>query len=231
RRPLVALKAGMSLDGRIGTGTGLDRGITGAVSAEFGQRLRLEMDAILVGVNTILADNPRLTYRGASPRRRPLCRVILDSRLRTPPTARVLQGAPDVPLLVFCAAEARAARRLRLEGQGAEVVAVPRRGTGLSLRRVLAELGKRSLLGVLVEGGGEVHWRFVRERLADKFYFLIAPIILGGRKSIPCVGGTGYARIARAPRWAVTGNRKLGEDLLVEAYPRVSRSILSPWRS
>jgi len=71
----------------------------------------------------------------------------------------------------------------------------------------------------------------VRERLADKFYFLIAPIILGGRKSIPCVGGMGYARIVRAPRWAITSNRKLGEDLLVEAYPRFSRSILSPWRS
>jgi diaminohydroxyphosphoribosylaminopyrimidine deaminase/5-amino-6-(5-phosphoribosylamino)uracil reductase len=228
-RPLVVAKAAMSLDGRIATAAGLDRKLTGGEADSFVQELRLQMDAILVGIGTILADDPELTYRGELSRRRPLCRVILDTRLRTPPTARVLRNAPAVPALVFCGPHPARARRAVLEERGAEVICVPRGVHGLNLHRVMKELGRRDLLGVLVEGGSEVHWSFASRRLVDKFVFLLAPTVLGGRGSVPCVGGVGYRRISAAPKFEITRTLLLGKDLLLEAYPSYSRSILSPW--
>jgi len=230
-RPLVVSKAAMSLDGRIGTATRKDRKISCDAAQEFGQLLRLRSDAILVGSGTVLADNPKLTYRGRLPKARPLIRVVLDGRLRTPPAARVFEGAPELPVIIFCAEDADRRRRGRLEKRGAEVLPVPRREGGLSLQHVLDELGRRSILGVLVEGGSTVHWSFFAQRLVDKLYLLIAPMILGGRRSVPCVGGRGYARISRAPRLEMTGVFRLGSDLILEAYPGYSRSIVSPWRS
>jgi diaminohydroxyphosphoribosylaminopyrimidine deaminase/5-amino-6-(5-phosphoribosylamino)uracil reductase len=230
-RPLVVSKVGMSLDGRIATASRRDRRITGPAAGDFTQGLRHQLDAVLVGIGTVLADDPQLTYRGNRRRARPLLRVVLDSHLRTPPAARVLRGAPEVPTLVFCSPDAAPARRRALEKRGAEIIAISRLQAGLSLSRALDELGSRKILGVLVEGGSEVHWSFVSSRRVDKFYFLIAPVILGGRKALPGVGGRGYNRIARAPRFEITRCFRSGVDLIVEAYPSYSRSIVSPWRS
>lgn len=228
-RPLVVAKAALSLDGRISAGARADAHISCDEALAFGQSLRLQLDAILVGVGTVLADDPELTYRGGQPKARPLHRAILDSRLRTPPTARLLRGAPATPVLVFCGPDAPGSRRRALEKLGAEVIPVPSRAGGLSLRRVLRELGARDLLGVLVEGGSRVHGSFVAQRLIDKFYFLYAPIVLGGAQALPAVGGPGCRRISAAPRFRIARVFRLGEDLALEAYPGYSRSILSPW--
>ena len=103
-RPLVVSKAGMSLDGRIATRHRVDKWITSEQGREFGQGLRFELDAILVGSGTVLADDPELTYRGSKKKGRPMCRVVLDGRLRMPKTARILQNTPQHPLLIFCSA-------------------------------------------------------------------------------------------------------------------------------
>ena len=223
-------KAGMSFDGRIATGHGAGGWITSERGREFGQRLRHELDAILVGSGTVIADDPELTYRGSRKKGRPLCRVVLDGRLRTPPTARVIQNTSQHPVLIFCSEDAASARRRELEARGVELMPVPGTGAGLDLHRVLQELGRRKMLGLLVEGGSAVHWSFLSEKLVDKFYFVIAPLVLGGTKSVPSVGGEGYDDVADAPRFRV--RRTLGEklDLVLEAYPSYSRSIISPWR-
>lgn len=228
-RPLVVAKAAMSLDGRIGTSSRADRRISSEAAVQFGQSLRLQLDAILVGIRTVLADDPLLTYRGTRRKARPLHRVVLDSRLRTPPTAQVLRGAPEVPVLIFCGPDGPRTRRRILERLGAEIIPVPTSCSGLSLKRVLKELGQRDLLGVLVEGGSEVHWSFVVGKLLDKFYFLVAPLVLGGRESVPAVGGDGYRKISQAPRFQITRTFRLAGDLALETYPPCSRSILSPW--
>jgi diaminohydroxyphosphoribosylaminopyrimidine deaminase/5-amino-6-(5-phosphoribosylamino)uracil reductase len=227
--PLVVSKAGMSLDGKIGTGQREGRWITSAESREFGQGLRLCADALLVGIGTILSDDPELTYRAGTPRSRSLIRVILDSGLRTPPTARLFQTNPRAPVLIFCDREAPQARRAALESRGAEIVSVPSSGDGLDLNVVLHELGTRDILGLLVEGGSRIHWSFLSKKLIDKFYFIIAPLVLGGKDAIPSVGGAGYGAIADAPRFKIRRLFSVGPDVVFEAYPSFSRSFISPW--
>ena len=228
--PLVAAKAGMSLDGKIGTGFPEGRHITSPEGLEFGQNLRLKMDAILVGVETVLADDPELTYRGRAPKGRPLTRVILDSTLRTPPSARVFEDR-KTPVLLFCAANAPEARKTALESAGAEIETVREHGGELDLLRVLRELGKRNILGVLIEGGSRIHGSFLARNLVDVFYFIIAPMALGGATAIPVIGGRGYESTAAAPKFRIRRQHQAGPDLVLEAYPSTSRSIVSPWLS
>ncbi len=228
-RPLVVSKVGMSLDGRIATATRDSHWITSPEGRKFGQSLRGQLDAILVGVGTILADDPELTHRESWKRARPLMRIILDSRLRTPPAARALRNSPELPTLIFCQPQASQSRRERLETQGAEVIAVRRDETGLRLQEVLSVLAKREVLGVLVEGGSEVHWSFLSRKLVDKFYFILAPLVLGGKRSVPCIGGSGFSRIAAAPRFRIAQEFRAGPDLILVAYPSYSRSLASPW--
>jgi diaminohydroxyphosphoribosylaminopyrimidine deaminase/5-amino-6-(5-phosphoribosylamino)uracil reductase len=228
-RPFIVSKAGMSLDGKIGTAGRSDRWITSPESRNFGQTLRLGVDAILVGAGTVLSDDPELTYRGKAPKARPLTRVVLDSGLRMPPAARLLLSSPGAPVLVFCGAEAARTRSAELESRGAEVIPVPAFNNEVDLLAVLEELSKREILGILVEGGSEVHWSFLSSRLVDKFYFIIAPLVLGGRDAVPAVGGAGYQVIAESPRFRVRRSFYSGPDLVLEAYPSYSRSIISPW--
>jgi len=229
--PLVTSKVGMSLDGKIGTGLREGRWITSPESREFGQHLRRAADAILVGIGTILFDDPELTYRAKKSKSRSLLRVVLDSKLRTPPTARLLQTCPESPVLLFCAHNASQSRAIELERQGAEIIRIAGFDNGLDLHAVLKELGKRDVLGLLVEGGSRVHWSFLSMDLVDKFFFIIAPFVLGGEDSIPSVGGKGYGATADAPRFKILDSGSVGPDMVLETYPSHSRSIISPWLS
>ena len=228
--PLVAAKAGMSLDGKIGTGFPEGRWITSPEGREFGQSLRLKMDAILVGVETVLADDPELTYRGRAPKGRPLTRVVLDSTLRTPTSARLFEDR-KTPVLLFCAENASDARKTALESAGAEIITVREHSGQLDLPNVLRELGKRNILGVLVEGGSRIHGSFLARNLVDVFYFIIAPIVIGGTAAIPVVGGRGYESTVAAPKFRIRKQYQAGSDIVMEAYPATSRSIVSPWLS
>lgn len=228
--PLIVCKAGMSLDGKIGSGTKEGRWITSPESRVYAQDLRLRMDALLVGIDTILSDDPELTYRGSRAKNRPLLRVILDSRLRTPSNARVFDSVSNNPVLIFCKKGAAGSRLRKLEARGSEVIAVAGDENGLDLNAVLEELAKRKVLGLLVEGGSRVHWTFLYRKMVDRFNFIIAPIILGGKSAVPSVGGRGYAATAEAPNFRIRRNFTLGPDVVLETYPSFSRSIISPWR-
>jgi diaminohydroxyphosphoribosylaminopyrimidine deaminase/5-amino-6-(5-phosphoribosylamino)uracil reductase len=229
--PFVIGKVGMSLDGKIGTGREGGRWITSQEGRDFGQRLRLLVDALLVGIGTVLSDDPELTYRGRAAKNRPLMRVILDTHLRTPTGARLFKTRPPSPVLIFCSAAAPEARRRELEAQGAEIIEIPASGNRLDLRAVLQELGKRDVLGLLVEGGSSIHWSFLADGLVDCFFFIIASVVLGGRNSVPSVGGEGYAAIADSPKFKIRRTFSAGPDIVLETYPSYSRSIISPWLS
>jgi diaminohydroxyphosphoribosylaminopyrimidine deaminase/5-amino-6-(5-phosphoribosylamino)uracil reductase len=228
--PLVVSKVGMSLDGKIDTGKKGGRRISSAEGREFGQSLRLRADAILIGVGTLLTDNPQLTYRGPGSRSRPLLRVVLDTHLRTPPDARIFQNACHVPVLIFCKKGAAAERQKKLEARGGEIIPVPTAGRILNLEAVLMELAKRDVLGLLVEGGSRVHWEFLSRKMVDCFYFIVAPMILGGENAVPSVGGKGYGTTAVSPKFRIRRSFSAGTDMVLEAYPSYSRSIISPWR-
>jgi diaminohydroxyphosphoribosylaminopyrimidine deaminase / 5-amino-6-(5-phosphoribosylamino)uracil reductase len=237
--PLVTLKAGMSLDGKIGTGKPEGRRISSSEGMDFGQKLRLRSDAVLVGIDTVLADDPALTYRGVFPKSRSLTRVVLDTELRTPSSARLFENALSGPVLLFCGEGASKRRRAELKNAGAEIVSVPgspagrRAGRssaeGLDLNAVLKELGKRNILEVLVEGGSAVHWSFLSAHRADIFYFIISPLVLGGKDAIPSVGGKGYDSVEDSAKFRIRGYSFAGKDMVVEAYPSFSASIVSPW--
>jgi diaminohydroxyphosphoribosylaminopyrimidine deaminase/5-amino-6-(5-phosphoribosylamino)uracil reductase len=227
------LKLGISLDGRIASQSGNSRWVTGEKSRAASGRLRHEYDAILVGVNTVNADDPLLTDRTADPRRRPLIRVVLDAGLHTGLASQLVRSAGEFPLLVFAADLDRENRQSRclpeetgggygsqrkaLEAAGAEVVTVPVKGELLDLRSVLNELGRRDVTSVIVEGGARVAGSFVDEGLVDKVTFFIAPKIIGGG-GIAAVGGAGR-ELSEALRLRDLEVRRHREDIEITGYP------------
>lgn len=224
--PLVTLKAGMSLDGRIATRSGRSRWITSPLSRAAARTLRRQHDAVLVGVNTVLADDPRLTAGPRRSREAPgPARVVLDARLRTPARARCLDGAGGEAIILTLRGAPKA-RRSRLERAGALVVEVAGRDGRVDLRSALAELARRGIRSVLIEGGSETLGSALDERLGDRLTLFVAGTILGGRGALPVFGGRGAGLIGEAARLRQIAVRPLGRDFLVEGrllYPRRSR--------
>jgi diaminohydroxyphosphoribosylaminopyrimidine deaminase/5-amino-6-(5-phosphoribosylamino)uracil reductase len=218
-RPAVTLKWAMSLDGRIATRAGDSRWISGPAARRWALDLREMHDAILVGSGTVLADDPLLTRR-LGRAEGPILRVVLDRRLRVPASARLL--AEPGPVLVYTQEEARggadaaepAARRRALETAGVEVAALPVVEPGA----VLADLGRRGVQSVLVEGGGEVLAAFVEAGLFERVEAVVAPLLVGGRAAPSPLGGLGPERLASALRLDPLRLARRGEDLLLSAF-------------
>ena len=218
--PYVIAKAGQTLDGKIATVAGESRWITSPEARARGHWWRSHVDAIAVGVNTILRDNPRLTARNGLWRPdRPL-RVIVDSRLRMPLTARCAVGAPATLIATVRSDRARTAAWAR---QGVEVLSFrPDRQGRVPLRSLFTALAARGVQTLLLEGGGELIAGALAERLVDRVVFFIAPKLVGGAGAPGSVGGQGIARLAQAIRLADVRTRRVGADLCVDArvvYP------------
>lgn len=219
-RPFVALKLAASLDGRIATASGASRWITGPSARALVHRLRAASDAVLVGAETALADDPELTARrGERVVHRPV-RIVADSRLRVPPEARLYRGESG-RTWVLCSAKAPARRRRSLIEAGARLVDVPDRGGRLDLRKGFEKLARAGLTEVLVEGGGELAAGLLREDLVDELHWFAAPKLLGG-DARPALGALRIERLAEAAMLADVSTRRVGDDLHVRA--RVARS-------
>lgn len=206
-RPFVTAKFAMSLDGKIATAAGESRWITGEEARRHGHRLRHMHDAILVGVNTVIADDPELTARldGEDPRQ-PL-RIVVDSQLRIRQSAKVI-GANT---LIASTKPGRVGL--------AEVVQLPATEAGrVRLADLLDELGRRNLLSVLVEGGGELHAGMFEAGLVDKVYAYVAPKLIGGRDAPGPLGGTGIERLDQATRLTEMDVTRLGDDFVISGY-------------
>jgi len=224
--PWVMAKAACSLDGRMATATGESQWLTGEAARAFGHRLRHLSDAILVGVNTVIADDPQLTTRLPTKDRRPKTedrfkdpiRIILDSRLRLPLTARLLNLDSPAPTWVACTEAAPAEKRRALEKKGAEVLVLPEESGRVALQPLLALLGQRQVQSLLVEGGAEVLGSFFDQKLVDQFFFFYAPKFLGGRRALSVLGGEGAARLQDASQARDLSVRRLGPDLLLSGY-------------
>jgi diaminohydroxyphosphoribosylaminopyrimidine deaminase/5-amino-6-(5-phosphoribosylamino)uracil reductase len=224
RRPWFALKAAATLDGRIATGTGESRWITGAAARRDGHRWRDRLDAVMVGVGTVLADDPRLTARDVPGGRDPV-RVVVDSKLRTPPTAALLPrvGGSAARTIVATTAAAPAARERRLVAAGAEVWRLKARGGRVELGALSRRLAEAGITSVLVEGGAELHAALLTAGLGDEVLLYLAPAVLGGRDGSggpAWVGGEGVARLADAHRLRFVGPPiMVGDDLFLTARP------------
>lgn len=239
--PLVTLKSAMTLDGKIAparasvrsdgaaaSGGGFSGNwITGEIARAHVQELRHENDALLVGVGTILADNPLLNDRSGRERRRPLLRVILDSWLRLPLDSRLVQCAAEDrqnDVLIFCgpAGEQKSEqKKAQLEQLGIRIEKVPVDPDGRpDLSAILRRLGELEIISVMIEGGATVNGTALASNLVDKVFLYYAPRILGGTGSIPFAAGVGFQHLNQAAQIEHLQLHRFGEDFAVEGYVR-----------
>ncbi|HYF23730.1 MAG TPA: RibD family protein [Caulobacteraceae bacterium] len=213
-RPRVTLKLATSLDGRIATATGESRWITGEAARAAVHRLRAGHDAVLVGVDTAVTDDPELTvrlpgYTGPQPRR-----VVLDSRQRLPQTAKLVATAGEMPTWVVSIEDPQP----RLTERGVRVLQVKAAGDRPDLEHALERLADEGVARLFVEGGGQVAASFLRCGLVDAVEWFRAPIVLGG-EGRPAIGALALAALTEAPRFTRVSVEALGEDLW-ERYER-----------
>lgn len=218
-KPFVISKSALTLDGWTATATGDSRWITNESSRAFVHRLRGEADAIMVGVGTVLADDPRLTARTARIKARDPLRIILDTRLRIPHDARVLtHGSVSDTILIV--GEHVTERRLRqVAREGVKVLRCPVRAGKIDLVSLMDILRDVPVTSLLLEGGATLTGSFMRERLIDKFYVFLSPKILGGSDGVPMVAGSGAREIAGCVSLKEVRVRRFGTDVLVYGYP------------
>lgn len=217
-RPLVVLKSAMTLDGKTATTCGDSRWVTGEPARRMVHRLRATMDGVMVGVGTLLADDPELTVRLVKGRT-PL-RIVVDSELRTPVTARILASGGGGGVLLATVSPDRA-RIAALTAAGAEVVVCVKSGDRVDLTDLLERLGARGIQSILLEGGETLAGEMLRQGLIDRFLFFVAPKLVGGEgKGIFAGSGAGLMQDAVPLR--IDRVSRIGADILLEAYPEAA---------
>ena len=231
--PLVTLKAAMTLDGKIapppneshhstalGGGGATGGWVTSEIARAHVQQLRHQHDAIMVGVGTIIADDPLLTDRSGLPRRQPLLRVIVDSRLRLPPASRVVKTAKDDVLVLCSFAEEKRKRELQDQGIRVEQVQVGVGDGRPDMKGIAQRLGTMEITSLLVEGGAMINGAALASGIVDKVFLYYAPKILGGMGSVPFATGVGFDRMSDAAHVKAIKLHRFGEDFAVEGYLR-----------
>jgi diaminohydroxyphosphoribosylaminopyrimidine deaminase / 5-amino-6-(5-phosphoribosylamino)uracil reductase len=213
-RPLVTLKLAATLDGKIATATGESRWITGELARERAHLLRATHDAVMVGVATVVVDDPLLTCRLPGLAARSPVRIIVDGSLRVPLTAKLIADAREVPTWIIHRPGADAARLEALRGCGVELIEVPvSRSSELDLGIAMEELGQRGLTRVLAEGGARLAGALLEADLVDRLAWFHAPALLGG-DGLPAVEAFGVTSLAAAPRFKRLAVEELGADML-----------------
>jgi len=218
RRPLVTVKIASTLDGRVAAADGSSKWVTGLASRRDAHRMRAWSNAVIVGIGTVLADDPALTcrlrgYTGPQP-----LRVVVDSAARTPQTAMVLNDA--APTLIAATGKASEEAVQAVRARGADVVRLSEREGRVDLAALLDELGTRGVADVLVEGGPTLIGDLVERRLVDRYVFYIAPKLLG-QVGLSAIAGLVAPNIADARELTITSVRRTGADVKIEARPRV----------
>jgi diaminohydroxyphosphoribosylaminopyrimidine deaminase/5-amino-6-(5-phosphoribosylamino)uracil reductase len=233
RIPLVTLKTAMTLDGKIAPPPGESENptalgaaavsggwITSEVARAHVQELRHQSDAILVGVGTVIADDPLLTDRSGRARRRPLLRVILDSRLRLPLESRLVQSGHEDVLVICSLAEEKRKQTLREQGIRVEQLPAATPDGRPAMARIVSLLGELEIISLLIEGGAMINWAALHEGIADKIFFYYAPKILAGAGSVPFATASGFKRMSDAAHVKSLRLHRFGEDFAVEGYLR-----------
>ncbi len=222
-RPWIMFKSAMTLDGKVATRTGDSQWISGAQSRERVHRWRASLSAVIVGVGTVLADDPLLTARPegpplpSSPQPR---RVVFDSLARTPLDSRLLRHADEAPLTIVVSRAARRADTDALEAAGAQVIVAPGENEPARVRNALEQLGADGVSSALLEGGPHLAGAFLDCGEIDEVRLFIAPIVLGGRTARDPLEGEGVERIADALRASTLACERVGEDLMISARLR-----------
>ncbi len=214
--PFVTLKIAQTLDGKIATASGESKWITGEQAREEGHKLRDSNDAILVGVNTVLQDDPSLTTR--IPKGRDPIRVIVDTKLRTPLSAKVITQRSSAKTYIATLDTMPKDRIVKLLDAGAEILIARGNKGRVDLKALMKMLGGIGVTSVLIEGGAEVNASALRSGIVDKVVMFIAPVLMTGTNSLCSIGGTSPAKLSHAVRLYNVASRPVGQDLMVEGY-------------
>jgi diaminohydroxyphosphoribosylaminopyrimidine deaminase/5-amino-6-(5-phosphoribosylamino)uracil reductase len=214
-RPLVTLKLATTLDGRIATRSGESQWITGPEARREAHALRGRHDAVLVGVGTVLADDPQLTCRIPGYKHMPMVRVIVDSQLRTPATCELVATAKTEPTWIVTREDADKIRRDILAERGARLIEIAGSNDGLDLAKTFAALGDSGITSVLAEGGASMAASLIRAGLVDRVAWFHAPAVMGG-DGLPATQAFAVDRLSDMPRFHRTGSRAIGADTLTE---------------
>jgi len=217
-RPFVTLKVAASLDGKIATRTGESRWITGESARRRVHQLRNEMDAVLVGIGTVLRDDPLLTTRLEIADQRDPIRVVVDNLARLPLRAKAVNRASTAPTILAVSQMAPRTKLEALEREGVQVIVVESSPRRVSLERLIEALGKRGILSVMIEGGAEINASALREGVVDKVLVFLAPILIGGKSTPTAVGGDGIESLTQAVRLRDVRIERFDGDILVEGY-------------
>jgi diaminohydroxyphosphoribosylaminopyrimidine deaminase/5-amino-6-(5-phosphoribosylamino)uracil reductase len=213
KKPFVVVKAAMSLDGRIATRTGDSKYITGREARKFVHELRAEYDAVMVGSNTVLKDDPQLTVRltkGVNP-----VKIIIDSALKIPLSAKVVKNEPN-KLMVITSKKAPKAKIKKLHQQGVNVLLFDTKKGNIDLKDLMKELGKREICSILIEGGAELNAEIIKAGVADKVLFFISPRFIGD--GLGALGDLGINQVDKSIKLKHLAYKQIGRDILVEGY-------------
>jgi len=215
KMPFVAVKVGQSLDGRIATRDGDSRWITSAAAREYSRRLRGDFEAVMVGVNTVLRDNPRLEAEGTD--LRPY-KIIVDSQLSTPCSANLFSPGAKVILATLPEVAGQETENRHILAGKARILDVGEKNGQINLRALLKKLAASGINSVFVEGGGTLIGSLFDEKLVDKVFFFVSPRIIGGKEALGSVMGRGVGKVDKAVRLKDIRLKHIGEDFLVEGY-------------
>ncbi|MVX66903.1 bifunctional diaminohydroxyphosphoribosylaminopyrimidine deaminase/5-amino-6-(5-phosphoribosylamino)uracil reductase RibD [Clostridium chromiireducens] len=215
KTPFVILKSGMSIDGKIATYSGESKWITSEESRMDSQNLRNRVHSIMVGVNTVIADDPELTCRINN--EKVLKRIIVDTTLRIPLDSKVIKNE-DKNTIIVTTRLADISKKQMLIDLGIQFIEVQEKNNKVDLKELVKELGKEKIDSILIEGGGTLNFSALEEGVVDKIIFYIAPKILGGETSKSSIAGKGFSKINEAVKLVNTTYRKIGEDLVIEGY-------------
>lgn len=218
--PFCIFKSAMTLDGKISTATGDSKWVSGKQSREYVHRLRNRVSAILVGVGTVIADDPMLTTRLEGVKTSNPVRIIVDTRGRIPMESKIVNTSGEVPTILATTELASADALVALEAKGIDIMVVPVKEGRVDIAHVVARLGEMGIDSILVEGGGAIGYSFLEERLIDKVLFFIAPKLVGGDDSKSPLGGRGIQLMKDAVELSDVKTSPIGEDILVSGYPK-----------
>jgi len=218
KKPFITLKAAMSLDGKIATRRMHSTWISSPAAREYMHLVRGEQDAILVGINTILKDDPLLTARHPHWKSKRLTRIILDSQLRIPLKAKIFDTLPQGDILIFTHKDLSSKKARLLTKKGVKVLALKGSSKGIDLRQSLDWLGKNEVSSILVEGGGQVHTAFLEKGLADRLLLSLSPKLIGGGSAPSWFQGQGAATISKSLAIKLSRCIRIGSDTIIEGY-------------
>lgn len=219
RIPFVTAKAAASLDGKIATGAFDSRWITSRQTREYVHLLRGEHMAIMIGINTLLRDDPRLTIRHPLWPKKKISRIICDTRLRFPLNAKILGTLDKGRILVFTLAAETSRKAQELKKKGVEIISFRNSRSGqMDLKKILVWLGQNEISSVMVEGGSRLFTNLLENRLVDKIYVMLSPKLIGGEKALTFFEGKGFPAVAQAMRLKNPNCFTLGKELILEGY-------------